>query len=108
MTWLRLSEDIREMILSFLVGKPDDGRIPTAPVDAPVLIGYMPPNGSLVIFGTLSVNRVQEHIIFPHRCIVRIQGDRVESYRGVVYKVTNNGEELLEEHEYYLYQRLRR
>ena len=82
--------------------------MPTAPVDAPVLIGYMPPNGSLVVFGTLSVKRVQEHIIFPHPCIVRIQGDRVESYRGVVYKVTNRGEELLEEHEYYLYQRLRR
>ena len=31
---------------------------------------------------------------------VNIQGDRVECYRGVVYKITNNGEDLLEEHEY--------
>ena len=25
----------------------------------------------------------------------------MECYRGVVYKITNNGEELLEEHEYF-------
>ena len=48
------------------------------------------------VFGTPSFNRVQERIIFPHHCIVRIQGDRMECYRGVVYKSTNNGEKLLE------------
>ena len=57
--------------------------------------------GMCGVFGTPSFNRVQEHIIFPHRYIVHIQGDRVECYRGVVYKITNNGEELLEEHEYF-------
>ena len=57
--------------------------------------------GMCGVFGTPSFNRIQEHIIFPHRYIVHIQGDRVECYRGVVYKITNNGEELLEEHEYF-------
>ena len=57
--------------------------------------------GMCGVFGTPSFNRVQEHILFPHICIVHIQGDRVECYRGVVCKITNNGEELLEEHEYF-------
>ena len=99
MTWLRLSQEIRERVLSFLVGKPEDGRIPTAPVDAPVPIGYIPPNGSLVVFGTPSFNCVQVQFTFPHRCIVRIQGDRVACY-VVVYKITSNAEELLEEREF--------
>ena len=53
------------------------------------------------VFGTPSFNRIQEHIIFLIATLFTSKGDRVECYRGVVYKITNNGEELLEEHEYF-------